>query len=485
MVYIKPFEWSMINSGSRFDAIIGNPPYVKTEDIHTLETEAEFAVYKKKYKSAYKQFDKYFLFLEEAFNLLKENGQMCYIVPNKFYKIGAGQELRRIISKHVSKLDDFGDMQLFPDKTIYSCIITLCKESSKQMEYTNVTSLIDLWTGEEQESIRIKNELLDENPWRLTADIKFMKMIATVEENGKPLGEIVNIFNGIQTSAERPKPVYWFSKDEIVSEEEDEIIVDKFEKRYHIEKRILKPFFKPTKADEKGMGTYSLLKTDKHIIFPYNADGSLINVEIMKKEYPGTYQYLQDCYDLLVPKCLNGGKGRDIKNATADTWYQYGRTQALTAFVNTPKLIVRILSKEPMYAYDENDMLIASGGTAGYCAIAKLPDSKYDLRYIQAWLNHPYTEKLFQIMGSDFEGGFIARGTYLLKKIPFVELDFDDEKQKALYESVLTSTKKINELNIVLEQKKDKASISVIEAEKENLSKQIEDNITKIYNLQF
>ena len=38
---------------------------------------------------------------------------------------------------------------------------------------------------------------------------------------------------------------------------------------------------------------------------------------------------------------------------------------------------------------------------------------------------------------------------------------------------------------IVLEQKKDKASISVIEAEKENLSRQIEDNITKIYNLQF
>lgn len=46
----------------------------------------------------------------------------------------------------------------------------------------------------------------------------------------------------------------------------DEIIVDKFEKRYHIEKSILKPFFKPTKADEKGMGTYSLLKTDKCIM---------------------------------------------------------------------------------------------------------------------------------------------------------------------------------------------------------------------------
>lgn len=79
-----------------------------------------------------------------------------------------------------------------------------------------------------------------------------------------------------------------------------------------------------------------------------------------------------------------------------------------------------------MYAYDENDMLIASGGTAGYCAIAKLPDSKYDLRYIQAWLNHPYTEKLFQIMGSDFEGGFIARGTYLLRKKSQMQLRFKD-----------------------------------------------------------
>lgn len=57
------------------------------------------------------------------------------------------------------------------------------------------------------------------------------------------------------------------------------------------------------------------------------------------------------------------------------------------------------------------------------------------------------------------------------------------KSKKALYESVLISTEKINELNIALEQKKDKASINVIEAEKENLSKQIEDNITKIYNL--
>lgn len=482
---IKPFDWNEINKGMKFDAIIGNPPYVKTEDIHKLESDTEFKIYKKKYKSAYKQFDKYFLFIEKALNLLKEGGQLCYIVPNKFYKIEAGKKLRQIISKNISKLDDFGDMQLFPDKTIYSCIITVCKKNISWMKYTNVTSLIDLWTGKKQSDVMIKNKTLDENTWRLTTDITFMKMIDQVEECSKPLGEVMNIFNGIQTSAEKPEPVYWFEKDKVISETEEEIIVNKFEKEYHIEKSILKPFFKPNKIAEKGKGTYSRLKTDKRIIFPYNEDGSLISIDVMEENYPGTYRYLKDCYDLLVPKCLNGGKGRDIKNATEETWYQYGRTQALTAFVNTPKLIVRILSKEPMYAYDESNMLIASGGTAGYCAISKPPNSKYDLRYVQAWLNHPYTEKLLQIMGSDFEDGFTARGTNLLKKIPFVELDLKNERQKALYESIIMLVKKVSELNLKMEQKKDKASIIAIEAEKKNLEKQIEDNVTKIYNLQF
>lgn len=482
---VRPFQWDDINEGCKFDAIVGNPPYVKTEDIHTLESECEFYIYKKKYKSAYKQFDKYFLFVEKAFYLLKSNGLLCYIIPNKFYKIGAGRELRRMLSAHIFQLDDFGDMQLFPDKTIYSSIVFAGKEKSTEIRYTNVTSLASLWAGEEQENITIENKTLDESPWRFSTDIEFMKMIAKVEKKGKTLGDIVNVFNGIQTSAERPEPVYWFGKDQIVSETEREIVVQKFGNEYHIEKEILKPYFKPTKADEKGMGTYSLLKTDKKIIFPYNADGSLIDIDTMKTKYAGTYQYLSECYELLVPKCLNHGIGRDIKNAAEDTWYQYGRTQALTAFTDTPKLIVRVLSKVPMYAYDKDDMLIASGGTAGYCAIASLPDSKYDLAYVQAWLNHPYTEKMFQIMGSDFEGGFTARGTYLLKKIPFADLDFDDKKQKELYDALVRDSKQIYKLNVILETKRDKATIGVVQNEKEKLMKQIEDHITKIYRLQF
>lgn len=482
---IKPFEWDDINGGKKFDIIVGNPPYVKTEDIHVLESGLEFKIYKKKYRTAYKQFDKYFLFVECALGLLKEGGRLCYIVPNKFYKIGAGKELRQLLSSKVIQLDDFGDMQLFPDKTIYSSIILCDNKNITEMRYAKVISLTELWVGKEQEYVMVKNAAFNDEPWRLSTDIDFMKMITRLEEHSKPLGDIVDIFNGIQTSAERPEPVYWFARNEVVSETDEIVRIDKFGKEYNIETKILKPYFKPTKADEKGMQTYSRLKTDKRIIFPYMQNGELISLDTMKKEYPGTYEYLCDCYDLLVPKCLNKGIGRDIKNATSENWYQYGRTQAITAFINTPKLIVRVLSKLPMYSYDTEDMLIASGGTAGYCAIASLPECKYDLAYIQAWLNHPYTEKLLQIMGSDFEGGFTARGTYLLKRLPFLELDFNDKDQKAIYDDIVSCANKIYELNMELETKSDKSTREVIEQEKDRLIKQIDKRIGSIYEFQF
>ena len=132
---------------------------------------------------------------------------------------------------------------------------------------------------------------------------------------------------------------------------------------------------------------------------------------------------------------------------TAETWYQYGRTQALTAFINTPKIIVGVLSQEPMYAYDGNDMLIASGGTAGYCAVSHKAGSPYELEYVQAWLSNPYTEQYIRMSGSYFEGGFVARGTFILSSLPFVELDFSVPVQRAIHDEVVGMTREVYGIN--------------------------------------
>lgn len=53
---INPFDFGQL----RFDAIIGNPPYLSTEGMKNI-TPKELPVYKRKYSCAYKQFDKYII----------------------------------------------------------------------------------------------------------------------------------------------------------------------------------------------------------------------------------------------------------------------------------------------------------------------------------------------------------------------------------------------------------------------------------------
>lgn len=293
------------------------------------------------------------------------------------------------------------------------------------------------------------------------------------------------IFNGIQTSAERPTPIYWFSADEVIADNGTTIEILRDSKHYFIEKELLRPYFKPTKKAEKGLNSYSVLTTDKQIIFPYDSNGHLIPIDRMKKDYSGTYAYLEAYYDRLVPKSVSADGVRDVPNATKDTWYQYGRTQALTAFINTPKLIVGVLSKEPMYAMDTNDMLIASGGTAGYCAVSQKEGSPYALEYIQAWLSHPITERILEIVGSDFEGGFTARGTFVLSTLPFVELNFNNKQQKAIYDRVVSASKEIYKINGDLATAPAKRIANMLQRQKDNLISEIQALIEKVYRLDF
>ena len=480
---IKPFDWNNINNGNLFDAIIGNPPYVKTEDMKN-QTKEEFFIYKNKFSSVHKQFDKYFLFIEQGLSKITKNGSLCYIVPNKFWKIDAGTVLRTLLAPHVNRIDDFGATQLFPDKTIYSCILS-CKPVSKELTFCEIKSPIKLLVGTDLPNVVVNSSNLTERPWKLTTDSDLLQLLERCASKSVTLADVAEIYNGIQTSAERKK-IYWFTQKDVVQEDSEYVYVIKFDKEYKFEKSLLRPYFKPVVQTEKGQGSYSILKTDKRIIFPYDLNGNLIDIQTMQSKYAGVFRYFNDCYDFLIPKTLNNGKGRDVENATPDTWYKYGRSQALTSFINTPKLVVKVLSKSiPMYCYDDQDTLIASGGTAGYCAISEKENSSYSLFYIQAWLNHPFTERFIQILGSDFEGGFVARGTYLLSELPFVKLDFTDAHQKEIHDTVVSLSKQVREICFQLEENIDKATKEVLEFEKQRLISKIEAQITKVYKQDF
>lgn len=138
-----------------------------------------------------------------------------------------------------------------------------------------------------------------------------------------------------------------------------------------------------------------------------------------------------------------------------------------------------------MYAFDDSDMLVASGGTAGYCAISQKNGSPYALEYIQAWLANPYTERIIRVSGSDFEGGFISRGTFVLSDLPFVELDLSKSSPKKLHDTVVQKTRDIYAINAKLKAEPSKAKRSVLLRQKKNLIAEIEKLIEKVYMFEF
>ena len=434
---INPFDFGE----RKFHYIIGNPPYMKTEDIKVF-TPKEHKLYPKRYKSAYKQYDKYFLFVERAFKLLKEDGAMGYIVPSKFMKVGAGKELRKYISsnKSIKAITSFGAHQVFSDKSTYSCIIVLQNKENDSFTYSEVDSLAKWKVRDLTSFSENKRNIsrLGEETWVLCSD-RLQSILNHISAQSLPLGEIVGddyIFNGIQTSANKE---YIFQPES----EDRQYYYFKYNKQlYQIEKKITKPYFK-TVSGVDSLNTYRTFKPNARVIFPYKrrTDGKLdvIKLSTIQRKFPYFYNYLR------VIKSELDRPDRDIKPAptTANEWHRFGRHQSLEACEIAEKIIVGVLAQENKYAVDTNGTLVSSGGTAGYCLVSIPADSQYSIYYIQAILGSIQGEWLASLYGEIFRGGFIARGTKVLKQIPVRTIDFNNLADVTAHKEIVERQKSL------------------------------------------
>ena len=99
---INPFDWAAefpeIMAGGGFEAVIGNPPYIR---IQTMKEWAprEVELYKEHYAAASKgNYDIYVVFVEKGLDLLHAQGRLGFILPHKFFNSQYGEPLREIIS---------------------------------------------------------------------------------------------------------------------------------------------------------------------------------------------------------------------------------------------------------------------------------------------------------------------------------------------------------------------------------------------------
>lgn len=489
---IVPFDWTCINEGKDFDLIIGNPPYVKTEDMKTLLPSKEVNIYKKRYTTSYKQFDKYFMFIERAIEHLKHDGELAYIVPNKFAKNKAGVNLRELLASnaYVKEYVNFRSGQIFEkeEKITYSSILFLRKCKNTEFTYREVVDLNEWWVTKDDSSseVKLNFSVLTSDPWVLVADLEQAKQLSDLYSNSIPLKDIATPFNGIQTSAESVKvgnckkeAAYWFFDSDIIEEDELTFKIRKFNHEYTIERTILKKYFKPV-GKERGNFSYDICTTNKWIIFPYDSNGDLFPLDVMKQDYPNTLEYLESIYQVLEPKQLNGNGRRDVQQATDDTWYRYGRHQSFKNFFGTDKLIVGVMSKKPMFMRDKQSFVIASGDTAGYPGIKEKPGSKYALEFVQAYLTHPIIEEFFSIVGSDFDKGFYSRGKSVLDVIPVKKIDFENPFESNRHDTIVRKTREIYQINDRLIKRLPKKDTIVLIRRKEQLIDEIMNLLDEI-----
>lgn len=82
-------------SADTFSHIVGNPPYVGITRLDELEKRR----YRERFVTARGRFDLYLLFFEQALRLLRSDGRLVFITPEKFLYVETARPLRRLLAE--------------------------------------------------------------------------------------------------------------------------------------------------------------------------------------------------------------------------------------------------------------------------------------------------------------------------------------------------------------------------------------------------
>lgn len=118
--------WESAELHGGFDAIIGNPPYVRQELIKAIKPGL-----KRSYPDTYDgSADLYVYFYDQGLRLLKPGGRLSYVVTNKWMRAGYAEGLRDLFASKawIEFVADFGHAKkFFPDADVFPSVIVVRK----------------------------------------------------------------------------------------------------------------------------------------------------------------------------------------------------------------------------------------------------------------------------------------------------------------------------------------------------------------------
>jgi len=420
MYRINPFDWEKefpeIMKTGGFDAVIGNPPYIRIQMMKEWAP-LEVELYKEHFTAASKgNYDIYVVFAERGLGLLNKNGRLGFILPHKFFNAQYGQPLRTLLAKgnHLSKVVHFGDKQVFAGATNYTCLLFLDKEGSKQCHFVKVDDLTAWRINGESAEGRIPAKKITSSEWNFVVG-KGATLFEKLSGMPMKLGDMADIFVGLQTSAD------------------DAFIMDLIEETPHtlrlkskalntewtFEKGLLFPLVSGTDVNR-----YCDLPERQYILFPYKVDGKsveLIDFDVISKTYPKTAAYLLENKERLEER--EKGKGRGAH------WYGYIYLKNMTR-QSIQKLCVPRLVDKLYGTYDlEGNHFLDNVDVGGITL--KTAYEKQGLLYLLGLLNSRLLRWYFPHVSAPFRGGWLSANRQFLSQLPIRTINFSDPTDKA------------------------------------------------------
>ena len=436
----KAFKWEeefpeiMKNGG--FDIIIGNPPYVRIQNLEKKEVD----YFGSNFKSAFKNYDIYLLFVEKSLKLLRRNGDIGFIIPSKFVNADYGRGLRNVISrtKTLRRFVDFKDLQIFGDATNYTCLLFLKNTENEDFEYMspkskNEFSLAEISNPDIFQKYRLP--IPNEGESWILSNNKVNSLMKKLKDKGESLGVISkNIFQGLVTGSDSTYFVRVISE----TKETAKIINIKDSIEFVVEKAILKKLLKG-----KDIRKWNVDWNGLYVIYPYfveNGKASLISLSEIKEKFPLAYEYFKHYGSQL--------KSRENHRFQYDeNWHQFGRLQNIEKF-EQPKIITQVLASNNTFAIDlKGEYYFVGGGNAGGYGIV-LNDNNQDLYYfVLALLNSKVLEFYLKNISTPFRGGYFSYGRRFIEQLPLLRpKDSKFDLISSLSEELVKISKKIQNL---------------------------------------
>jgi hypothetical protein len=467
---INPFDWQaefpQIFTGKNpgFDAVIGNPPYVRIQGL--IDTQPQSVPYfSKHYNAASKgNYDIYVVFVEKGLKLLNKKGSLGFILPHKFFNAKYGQPLRKLISKgkHLSHIVHFGQQQVFAGATTYTCLLFLNKSPMNTCDLAEITDLYEWQTSGLSTKAIIRNQKVTSAEWSFHS-ISSAVLSERLDAISTKLGDIVHTFVGTQTSAD----TIFVLRDCRLTKNFVVGTCRVTREQVKIERNIAKPFLKG-----KQIRRYNPITPTDYLICPYligENSSELMSETKLSKNYPLAYAYLKSHKSTLEAR--EKGKFRGSK------WFAFGYPKSMTLFQHK-KIVVPDYNNVPSFTLDNQGCFYKTG-----YGIIPLPSTQESSLYILGLLN---TRLLFHYLihiGTSLRGGYVRFWTQFIERLPIRRIDFDNPDEKSIHDKIVQLVERMLDLHKKLAAAKVPVEKTKIQRQIDATDRQIDNIVYKLYDL--